>query len=93
MNYKNIINFAIYCFVAVVFSILLVFLLSEIFGTKSIYDFLKDQGSLIAGIIGIIGVIAIIYFQIKTTKNLIESSKKILFLNNLSLTKIIFTLA
>lgn len=74
MNYKNIINFAIYCFVVVIFSVLLVFLMSEVFSAKSIYDFLKDQGSLIAGIIGFSGVFIVIWNQNKTTKHIIKAN-------------------
>ncbi|MBS7819657.1 hypothetical protein, partial [Wohlfahrtiimonas chitiniclastica] len=40
-----------------------------------LYDFLKDHGSLIAGIIGFIGIFILVWNQSKTTERLVESNK------------------
>lgn len=47
---------------------------------KTTYDFIKDHGSLIAGLIGIVGVGILVFFQIKTHKEIIENSKNIVLL-------------
>lgn len=71
MDYKNIGQFLIYCFIAIFSSVLLVFLMSEVFGVKKLYAFLQEQGSLIAGIIGFAGVFILISNQNKTTREMI----------------------
>ncbi|OYQ79154.1 hypothetical protein B9T11_07915 [Wohlfahrtiimonas chitiniclastica] len=61
-------------FAVIFFGISIVlFLGNEIFGGKLLYDFLKDHGSLIAGIIGFIGIFILVWNQNKTTKKMLRS--------------------
>ncbi|OYQ79074.1 hypothetical protein B9T12_04685 [Wohlfahrtiimonas chitiniclastica] len=45
---------------------------------KTTYDFIKDHGSLTAGIISIVGVLILIWHQGKTTKEVIESNVRVM---------------
>lgn len=63
------------------------FLTSEVIGwqtTKSlsdwVYQLLKDQGSLIAGILGVLGVIILVIFQKISNREIIENSRELIIL-------------
>lgn len=43
---------------------------------QDVYDFIKDHGSLIAGLIGFGGVLVLVVVQMRTTKNIINSSRE-----------------
>lgn len=76
INFEKLTIFSIYFLSAIVYSSLLIFLISEILGSQTIYNFLKDQGSFIAGIIGVIGVLFLVLNQNKTTEKTVNATLK-----------------
>lgn len=75
MNNKieQIVIYFIY-FVVVCFGLsLIAFWGSEIIGRVKFYDFIKDHGSLFAGLIGFSGIFILVWFQNKITRETIKS--------------------
>lgn len=87
IDFKKIIEFTIYCVVIVISSSLLIWLISEILGAKSVYDTLTNLGSFIAGLIGFGGVIWLIWNQNKTTEKSIDADFKQLEISSFNIEK------